>query len=152
MRASRHGLIRRIRNSFPALFGAIWFLVGFPFLVAGIVVGISQGVDRKRLEESGRPVDGMVLVKTLGDSSRVTYRFTAASGSVIRKEVTVSPAAWDQLVERGPIRVAYVPEHPATHRVQGQRSDTLLPLIFGIVGALLSAIGGGLLRYGLRKK
>lgn len=126
-----------------------------PFLAIGVGVAISQNLNQSRLAEAGRRGEGIVLIKSYDPENSktytVTYRFQAASGSPIQATSPVDGAQWDRLVERGPIPVTYLPDRPNVVRVAGEKADVLLPLIFAILGGVLSLIGGFVFTLGLRK-
>lgn len=150
-------------KSFWLWFGGIWLSVGALFLVIGISVGMQQMRLNDRLEKEGRTVDGMVLIKEVygksrkggsgsSPSYRVTFRFTPHGGDAIRGTADVAGGDWDALEERGPIRVTYLPDTPASHRVAGQSTAVLLPLIFSGVGAVIAPLGGFVVFNAVRRR
>jgi len=52
-------------------------------------------------------------------------------------------------VEREPIRVTYLPDAPSSYRIEGQKDDWVLPVVFGILGSILTALGGFVFLRGL---
>jgi len=144
-----------LTKSFGVMFGGIWLIVGVPFFVAGVYAAIHQKIEQKRLNESGQRADGIVLTKSYssGDSQTfsVTYRFLTDTGSIVKAKASIAGGVWDALAEQGPIEVTYLPQRPSAARVHGQTTDTLLSLIFTIVGGILTAIGGYIFASGLRK-
>ena len=147
--------VARFTKSFGVMFGGIWLLVGVPFFIGGVYAAIHQKVEQKRLNESGQRAQGIVLTKSYssGDSQTfsVTYRFVTETGSVVKTTASVAGPNWDALTEQGPIQVVYLPERTSVARVDGQATDRLLPVIFAIVGGILSLIGGFIFASGLRK-
>lgn len=134
-------------------FGGIWLSVGTIFLVVGVSAGIYRSMLNDRLDKEGRTVDGVVLTKEIHTTSnkkgsrsspsyRVAFRFVPREGETVRGTADVTTEEWDLLEERGPIQVTYLPEQPQTYRVAGQSQDVLLPLIFGVVGGVIGALGG----------
>jgi hypothetical protein len=97
----------------------------------------------------------VVLTKDIGRSGdrtvrSVTYRFTTADDRTIDGTSDVGEAIWSSLTERGPVRIAYLPNRPSVNRVVGSSTLTLV-LIFSFVGGLLSIAGGTIATVALRK-
>jgi hypothetical protein len=135
------------KRSFPFMFGGIWLVCGAPFLVVGIYTGFDTIRQEQGFRTYARVTDGMVLTKSIvrnknDTSHRVGYRFTASDGSVVKSEATVGASLWDRLVERGPVRVTYLPDRARTNRIEEQGADWMLPLIFGGIGLLFVGLGG----------
>jgi uncharacterized protein DUF3592 len=141
-------------KSFGVIFGGIWLAVGAPFLVACVYTAMTDKLQQKQLIENGRRTHGIVLAKSYSPDSTqafsVDYRFTASSGAVVKGTTQVTGDVWDRLVERGPIEVTYLPDRTAVARVQGHSRDTLLSLIFIIVGGILTLVGGFIFVVGVR--
>lgn len=142
------------------LFGGIWLVVGLPFLVIGISLALREVSLEERFAREGQTAQGMVLTKSIRPSSSrrrsssdpqdwITYRFTTPSGDVVKGSAKVSEEEWDRLVERGPIQVTYLPGEPHRHRVEGQSSDWVGPVIFAMLGAIFSSLGGFIVLKGL---
>jgi hypothetical protein len=134
-------------RNFWLWFGGTWLGVGAPFLAFGIWIAIDGARRSARLEREGRAAEGIVLVKEVreedsGPSFRISFRFSPPGQGPITREAEVSEEAWDALEERGPIAVTYLPENPRRHRVSGEKKEFLLPLIFGILGGVLTCLGG----------
>jgi len=137
-------------------FGSIWFFCGVPFLIIGIYIGIQQGVVSKSLDAEGRVVEGMVLTKTVRSSSsssrrrnnsptyEVTFRFLTPEG-LVNGTAQVTPEVWDQLVEREPLGVTYLPDDPQQYRIEGQVSGWILPGVFTGLGGVFTIIGAFIL-------
>ncbi len=144
-------LTSAIQNNFWVFFGSIWLLVGLPFvLLAGYFI-----FQERRLATTGRVVDAIVLTKDTsrsGDSVHrsLRYRFTTADGRTIEGKSEVGESIWSSLSERGPVRVAYLPNRPSVNRVVGSSQLTML-LIFSFVGGLLSIAGGTIVTVAVRK-
>jgi hypothetical protein len=141
------------QKNFWFWFGGIWLSVGLVFLVVGVSVGIHRMSVDERLEREGRTVDGMVLTKEIyrkssksGNSSspsyRVTFRFVPRDGEIVEGTADVTAEDWDVLEERGPVQVMYLPDEPQSHRIHGQSDDTVLPIVFGVVGGVIGSLGG----------
>ena len=140
-------------KNFGSWFGGIWFVCGLPFLIIGLYIGIQYGTVSKRLDSEGRAVEGMVLTKAMTSSSstsrqgnssptyEVTFRFLTPGG-LIKGHAQVTSEAWDQLVEREPIGVVYLPDDPQHYRVEGQASGWFLPVIFTGLGGVFTGVGG----------
>jgi len=151
------------QRTFWVWFGGIWFGIGLPFLVLGLFLGFQQFTLDKRLDADGRTVDGMVLTKSYTRSSsqsssaaspsytyKVTFRFSAPGGTMTG-ESQMTEEAWDQLIEREPIRVTFLPEEPHRYRVAGQSSAWLLPVIFAVLGGFFAPGGAIILIVALRR-
>jgi hypothetical protein len=54
----------------------------------------------------------------------------------------VTAEDWDMLEERGPVQVTYLPDEPQSYRIHGQSDDTVLPIVFGVVGGVIGSLGG----------
>jgi hypothetical protein len=141
---------------FSLWFGGIWLVVGLPFLVIGLYLGAQNIIVAKRLTTEGRTVEGLVLTKAIKSSSskssssrnrstvpsyHTTFRFGTPTG-VFSGDAEVNVEIWNRLVERGPIRVTYLPDAPQSYRVEGQGSKLMLPVIFAVLGSVFSSIGG----------
>jgi hypothetical protein len=145
-------------KDFWVWFGGIWFGVGVLFLAIGIAVGVVRTRLDARLDAGGVPASGVVLTKDLPSSRdraseyRVTFRFDA-DGESVRGSAKLDADAWDALTERGPIAVTYLPGSPDTYRVPGETGDdTVVSVVFSLVGAALAVAGGVLLGYALRRR
>ena len=135
-------------ENFWRLFGGVWLAVGLLFLLIGGGIGLERRAGAARLDEEGMTTDGIVLTKARQSSDdsanadSVTFRFIDARGATVHGSASLDPVAWDALVERGPIRVVYLPERPDVHRVPGQRSgEAVLAFVFPLVGLVLAALG-----------
>ena len=141
------------KRSFAFCFGSIWLFFGALFLIIGIYIGIETFRVQERLNNDSVIAQGMVLTKSITGSSNKTYqvgyRFRAPDGTVVKNEVKVSGDFWDQVTERGPIRVAYLPDDPETNRIEGAESRWTLALIFTGVGLFFVPVGGWIFFKGL---
>lgn len=143
-------------KNFWLWFGGIWLLVGAPFLVIGLYIGAQNISVNKRLDAEGKTVEGIVLTKAITSSSssssrgsstptyKVTFKFVTPGG-LVTGDTEVTRETWDTLVEREPIQVMYLPDAPQHHRVEGQASGWLLPVIFTVMGGIFTSLGGFIL-------
>jgi hypothetical protein len=148
-------------ENFWLWFGGIWLAVGLSFLAIGGAIGLNLmdgGLDA-RLRAEGTRAEGTVLTKEIASADdspryRVTFRFADALGAVIRGTAELDPNAWDALVERGPIEVVYLQDRPQTYRVPGQTGDddAVLAFVLPFMGAVVAALGGGLIVMALRTR
>lgn len=71
----------------------------------------------------------------------------------MRGTAEVNAEDWDALEERGLIQVTYLPDTPQSHRVLGQsKAEVVLPLLFSVLGGILSSIGGVIVFNALGKR
>lgn len=133
--------------------------MGVLFLGIGLGVGLHiQRLDA-RLDTDGKQVAGVVLGKERSapangsESYRVIFRFDGPQGESVRGSAEVDAAAWDSVVERGPIDIVYLPDRPGTYRVVGQRrEEAIVAIVFGLLGATLALVGGFVLGAALRNR
>lgn len=144
-------LLAQGKRSFWLLFGGIWLVAGAIMLV----VGIGMALDQRRWE-SPVETNGIVLTKDIvpadSDSSteyRVGFRYTTDSGATAEGDQRVDVHAWEALVERGPIRVYYLPDSSEPARLDPS-PEPFGPLIFLAAGLLLGGVGGFLFGRTLR--
>lgn len=132
-------------SSFGLVFGAVWLLVGIPFFV----IGVGTAWKERRYATEGVVVEGIVLSKDLRRSRNdsrtyaVRYRFITRDGQEVEGRTTIGLAAWERLVERGPVPVVYLPGQPTGSRIPGE-SQWLLPVVFLFLGVSLTLIGGSI--------
>lgn len=144
-------------QTFWLWFGGIWLLGGAPFLAAGIYFGIAQVMLDHRLQADGHTVQGMVLTKTISSSKgsnpnySITFRFVPREGPPVKGEAQISRVVWEELTEREPIAVTYVPDHPSSYRVESQEGNWMLAVIFTILGGFFTSVGGFVLVRGLAR-
>ncbi len=133
-------------RSFGVVFGGIWLLVGLGFAATSTYF---LAVERRFAREA-LVAEGIVLVKEVHRSRdwrssktsyAVSYRFKDADGHDVEGLDQVDRDGWNRYVERGPIRVAFLPDRPRTNRVAGESNLGLL-LMFFALGVVLSAVGG----------
>ncbi len=148
-------------DNFWLWFGGIWLTAGLSFLIIGGAIGLrlDGGALDAQLQAQGTRAEGVVLAKQIvspNDSERyrVTFRFEDARGAVVRGSADLDPAAWDALLERGPIEVLYLQDRPETYRVPGQTrdDDAVLAFVLPFIGAAIGAIGGALVVIALRTR
>jgi hypothetical protein len=140
------------KRSFAFWFGGIWFFAGTPFLISGIYVGFDTWRKDESFAREGQVTQGMVLTKWISHSRDsqhrestsywVGFRFRAPDGAVVKRAAQVDGDLWDRLVEREPIRVAFLPGDPQTNRIEGETSAWMLPIIFTGLGLVFVPIGG----------
>jgi len=143
--------------TFGLWFGGIWLVVGLPFLVLGLYFGIQQYTVGQRMKTDGVVASGVVLTKWIatdrsyssrsnGNTSSPNYwtsfRFQTARGETVKGEAEVDENTWDNLIERQPIKVTYLPNAPQQYRVEGEKGSWILALIFAGLGALFATVGG----------
>lgn len=143
------------KRSFAFCFGGIWLFCGAPFLIIGIYIGIETFRVQERFNKDSMITQGMVLTKSIRSNKHsksywVGYRFHAANGMLVKNESQINPESWDRITERGPIRVAYLPDDPETNRIEGAESNWTLALIFTGVGLFFVPLGGWIFFKGLR--
>jgi len=138
-------------------FGGIWLAVGLVFLTVAVAVGIDRANRNELLAAEGVTTIGTVITKSISSDRnrqpvyRVTFDFETRRGDTMRASAALAAEAWDALVEREAIDVTYVPERPEIHRVPGESAAaTFISFVFGLVGAVLSAIGGFVLVHARR--
>ena len=152
----RRSFLGLARRSFPFWFGGIWLAVGLPFVVVGIWVAVDTVRQQQRYATAAQVTDGMVLTKRISRGTNestsywVSYRFRAADGGVIQSEKKISGTLWDRLVEREPVRITYLPDRPAAHRLEDEGADWAMPLIFTGLGSFFAGLGGWIFLRGLR--
>jgi len=140
-------------------FGGVWLAVGVLFAGIGSGIAVNRaGVD-ERLAAAGVATEGVVLMKELdardgsSETHHVTFRFAGPQGETVRGSAELDSAAWDALVERGPISVVYLPDRPGMYRVPGQTDDdAVLTLVFPLVGGALAAVGGFVIANAVRMR
>jgi hypothetical protein len=151
-------------DNFALWFGGIWLGVGAPMLVLGLYFGWYYHGAAKELDVHGVTTAGMVLTKSIDTSSSsrdrsssaptywITYRFTTATGDIVKDKAQVDVATWDGLIERHPIQVSYLPSAPRIHRLAGESLPWVLPFIFAAAGAVASTVGVVAVSIGLRAR
>ncbi len=155
-------MAREYLNNFFVWFGGIFLLAGVPVLIAG--VWLLTGVfAQQRIDKEGRPAQGTILSKTRSTSSTsrsttssttsysVTYRFTTSTGEIRRGSARVDRRTWEELIERGPVEVSYLPESPEVSRIPGQIDLTLMSSLFVGLGALAVLVGSVTFGLGVRQ-
>lgn len=143
------------KKSFAFCFGGIWLLCGVPFLIIGIYLGIDGYHLQERFKKDAAIAEGIVLTKSIrghkdSESYWIGYRFRASDGSFVKNEVRVDGASWDRFLERGSIRVRYLPDHPRINRIDGAEANWLMALIFTGFGLFFVPIGGWIFFTGVR--
>jgi hypothetical protein len=144
---------RLARRSFWLLFGGVWLFVGLMFLAFAVAFVL----DEFEYAANGVTTTGMVLTKDIvaarSNSStqyRVSYRFTTGRGEIVEGSDTVTVATWERLQERGPIEVHYLPARPSSNRL-APGTPVALPVVFLLVGLVVSAVGAVLSLRALRR-
>lgn len=149
------------RGTIPLLVGAILSCVGVVFLIVGVAIGAdtvsflasaerTEGVVVELTERTStsRDTDGHTRTST---TWYPTVEFSTGAGETVTFESSVGsdPPTHDVGEE---VPVAYDPANPSDAKVATGLSLYLLPLIFGGLGVVLSAVGIPLLIVGIRKK
>ena len=151
-------ILSRPPSFFALLRRNFWLLFGGIFMIAGLLMGFIGGGmlwQESRFAEGSVEAEGTVLGKSLNQATSdrgtkyfVNYRFTDANGVTHDASDEVEFAAWDALVEGGPIPVQYLDGDPATSRMSGD--NWLFAWIFLGIGVLTAAIGTALVIPGIR--
>ncbi|HEU4617233.1 MAG TPA: DUF3592 domain-containing protein, partial [Gammaproteobacteria bacterium] len=143
--------------TFALWFGGVWLVVGVPFLVLGLYVGIDQHFASERMKAEGVVATGMVLTKRIdvhdshgsGSTSNASspsystsFRFVTERGETVKGEAQVDKRTWSGLVERGPVTVTYLPDAPSRYRIDGQDDRSGAAFIFAVLGAAFASAGG----------
>ena len=71
----------------------------------------------------------------------VHYRFEKVSGSA-----SIDESLWRRLSPGDQLEARYLPADPSVHRVETQQRDLVLPVVFGLIGALFAPLGFALAR------
>lgn len=150
--------LSRPPSVFTLLRRNFWLLFGAIFLVAGLLtlfIGGGMLWQESRFASGADDAVGTVLGKSLNQATSdrgteyfVNYRFTDANGVTHDASDELDFAAWDALVEGGPIPVQYLEGDPATSRMAGD--DWFLAWIFLGIGLLTAAVGTALAIPGIR--
>lgn len=155
---SKHHPLPRLTSSRPRATsltraGRLLSALAIVLIVAGVAGGpLLHGESRRqaRAREMFRQ-DSVVttavvlrLRRSGDDNRRVTYRFTV-DGRAYEGTAGVSSARFRSLRVGGPVRVRYLPAHPATHRLDGTGDGSLPVAIAFVIPALLLAAGGALI-------
>ncbi|MGZ8512165.1 MAG: DUF3592 domain-containing protein [Candidatus Limnocylindria bacterium] len=148
----------RAPSAFTLIRRNFWLLFGGIFLIAGLLIGfIGAGMlwQESRFASESAEAVGTVLGKSLSQATSdrgteyfVNYRFTDANGDTRDATDELDFAAWDALVEGGPIPVQYLEGDPATSRMAGD--GWWLAWLFLGIGVLTAAIGTALVIPGVR--
>ncbi|HEY7500423.1 MAG TPA: DUF3592 domain-containing protein [Vicinamibacterales bacterium] len=134
--------------------GAVFALIALPFALVGAVLSYNA----VRFSRGAVSTTGMVLTKETSThrsgerkSTRyeVSYRF-AANGRTFEGRDDVSRGEWNQMIEREPVGVRYLPDNPATNHL-AVHSGWMLPAIFTAVGSIVLAVGVALLAGAAKK-
>ena len=150
------------RIDWPAMVvGSIFFLIGAIFGGVGLWKFYADYADRRLLDEQGQRARGEVLHKAIYvDRSqsasvrpryRVEYRFTPALAESVRAAAEVASESWARLESGGSIAVAYLASDPSIRRVEGERHDRTVWVVFALIGAVFAPLGGWLAKSGLRR-
>ena len=140
---SRRKRQRRTQPVPPLWFGLTWLGIGLVFLAIGIGAAWSYVRTEREYGTFGVPVEAMVLTKSKGRPRsgslvfQVTYRYRA-QGYNLEGTGSVSSEQWNNLTERGPIRILFLPGTEES-RIEGSSGRVALPLIFSILGTVITA-------------
>jgi hypothetical protein len=107
---------------------------------------LRQAAARERFAQNSVVTSGEVVRLRRDDDNnrRVTYRFVV-NGHAYEGTAGVSSGRARTLTVGGPIGVRYLPDNPASHRLDGARGDRLPLAIAFVVPVMLLAVGGSLL-------
>lgn len=152
----RRASVFRGPETFFLMFGGIWLLVGVPFFVIGAYVAIKTVAVERRLEREGQVISGVVLKKFTrthkgSHSYWIRYRFTTPLDQAVEADTKVERGVWERLAEQEPISVRYAASDPRVHRVEGEKVERVLPIVFTGVGAVLGIVGGVIFGKGVRR-
>jgi hypothetical protein len=131
------------------LVGGLFLLLGLIFGGVALYLGIDP--DARRLEARGDTARAELLRKELhasrvrGSTVRPEYRVSYRFGS-IDASASIDEALWRRLSPGDPLEVRYLKEDPATHRVETQEREIVLPVVFGLIGAVFAPLGFALMR------
>jgi Protein of unknown function (DUF3592) len=150
--AAPQSVLRLALQSSGFLAGAIFLVVGSPFLVAGLALFHTDW----QFANEAKVTHGMVLTKSIRTSGKgsktkhyqVTYRFWMG-GETFEGNDEVSWAVWDPLVEREPVDVFYRPAKPSSNQLE-EESRWGAKILFTLLGGIFSGIGGTLFGRSLR--
>lgn len=129
--------------------GGLFLLLGTIF--GGVALYLWSAVEERQLAAEGRTARAELLRKDIiADRAsgsivrpgyRVHYRFTPEQGSPISASAEIDEALWRRLSPTDPLEVRYLGEDPAVHRVESQQRDVVLPIVFGLIGAVFAPLG-----------
>jgi hypothetical protein len=146
-------LFSRIRRRPWLLIGVIFVVVALGMLAGGVIGAWLES----RYELEGRVTEGIVLAKDIrratgdeGTQYRVSYRFAADGNRTIEASRAVSVTRWEELVERGPIQIQYLPSDPAQHRIY-PATEWSAAAVGLLLAAVLGLIGGAATLHGWRR-
>lgn len=137
--------LRYFFSSFWLLFGAVWALVGTPFVIVGLVWGLSE----KSLQEHGVPVEGEVVEKYTSRSSegslqhKVRIFYTDDRGDKHEWIESVGRSLFEELAEGEVLPLVYDPEDPTRAALGGDLAGHwwIFPLAFGGFGLIFAGVG-----------
>lgn len=138
-------LFRYLTSSFWFLFGSIWTLVGAPFVVAGVLWGLSQkGLEEKGVRTDARLVEKLTRRDSDGDLRHLLrLAYTDGDGGKHELEKSVGRSVFESLSEGSTLLVVYDPEEPSRASLAGEHAEAwwLAPLLFGGFGSLFAGVG-----------
>ncbi len=166
--AARPGLFARVgmfvTRAPILLFAGVWLVVGLSFLIAGWFIAAHELGMRAQFANESLPTSGTVLHKSVFTESsgsgnsrtqttryRIVFRYTV-EGDEIVGTTNISAGAWERLVERGPVNLAYVAREPWRYHIDGEQgwSDWLGSYVLLGIGIVATMIGGGALAFAYR--
>jgi hypothetical protein len=129
--------------------GGLFLLLGTIF--GGVALYLWSAVEERQLAAEGRTARAELLRKDIvADRAsgsivrpgyRVHYRFTPQQGSPVSASAQIDEALWRRLSPGDALEVRYLDDDPAAHRVESQQRDIVLPVVFGLIGAVFAPLG-----------
>lgn len=129
--------------------GGLFLLLGTIF--GGVALYLWSALEERQLAAEGRTARAELVRKDIvADRAsgsivrpgyRVHYRFAPEQSSPVSASAQIDEALWRRLSPGDPLEVRYLSEDPAVHRVESQRRDIVLPIVFGLIGVLFAPLG-----------
>ncbi len=129
--------------------GGIFLLLGLIF--GGVALYLWIDPEERQLAAEGRAARAELLRKDIvADRTsgsivrpgyRVHYRFAPEPGSPVSASARIDETLWRRVHPGDPLEVLYLASDHAVNRVEGQERDIVLPLVFGLIGAVFAPLG-----------
>jgi hypothetical protein len=126
----------------PVLFGTVLFLCGAFFLLIGVANLVKERAEDGAFRTKGKAATAVVFTKSSsvtgksGDSYPLGVRFTTDEFNSVEATIGVEYPTMTSIHEHQPIRIIYLPAHPAQIRLASEQPRPFLLLWF------VSALGG----------